>query len=100
MKVIKMPWLNNLLHPLFVIIASGIGFYFGNAFLGGLTMTIFYVGRELTQAEYKWIKKYGQGKRKNMPWYGALYPSVWDTHSFWWNLTLPIIIVLVLGAVT
>jgi hypothetical protein len=95
-----MLWHNNILHPLFVIIASCGGFYFGNAFLGGLAMFIFYLGRELTQAEYKWIQTYGQGKRKNMPWYGALYPSVWDTHSFWWNLTLPSIIVLVIGAVT
>ena len=30
---------------------------------------VFYVGREFTQAEYRYISQYCKNKRENMPWY-------------------------------
>jgi hypothetical protein len=50
-----------------------------------------WIGRETAQAEYKWIQRYGNGKRANMPWWGCADYRVWDIHSFWWNLVLPIL---------
>ena len=46
-----------------------------------LLPTAFYIGREVTQAEYRYIAKYGNGKRANMPWYGGFIPKAWDTKS-------------------
>ena len=58
----------------------------------------YFIGRELAQAEYKWINTYGGGFRKNMPWYGSLDYRVWDVHSWFWNLSLPIVIAaLIIG---
>ncbi|MCR5563997.1 MAG: hypothetical protein K6F46_11670 [Desulfovibrio sp.] len=38
---------------------------------------VWYMGREYTQAEYRWIDEYGDGKRENMPWYAPLTPAAW-----------------------
>lgn len=41
----------------------------------------FYVGREHTQAEYRWIDAYGGGRRDAMPWWGGFDPRVWNCKS-------------------
>lgn len=48
---------------------------------GGAGATLYFIGREIAQAEYRWIEKYGEGLRKNMPWWGRFDPRVWDLHS-------------------
>ena len=85
----------NLLHTLTVLIAAIIGYQFDYPALTAFMAVVFFLGREITQAEYKWIERYGFGKRANMPWYGSLDPSVWDVHSFWWNLILPILVAII-----
>lgn len=37
----------------------------------------FYIGREFTQAEYRYIEGFCGGKRANMPWYGGFLPDAW-----------------------
>lgn len=41
----------------------------------------FYVGRELAQAEYRYIHEYCGGKRANMPWYAPFTPKAWTLKS-------------------
>lgn len=53
----------------------------GNWWAGGLVMGAFYYGREITQAEYRWIKEFGQGRRVNLPWWGFLDPRIWNPKS-------------------
>lgn len=53
--------------------------------------TAFYLGREFTQAEYRYISTYGNGKRANMPWYGGFLPKVWNTKSIL-DWVLPLIV--------
>lgn len=53
----------------------------GNPWIGGLLACTWWVAREHTQAEYKWIERYGSGKRGNMPWWGGFDYRVWDTGS-------------------
>ena len=61
--------------------------------LGGLIGVCWFIAREHTQAEYRWIAKYGQGKRANMPWWGGF-----DYRVYTWDALLDWIIpVLVLG---
>lgn len=88
----------DLSHTASVLAAGLLGYFFGFAAEGAVLMMTMFVGRELTQAEYKWIQRYGLGRRYNMPWWGALDPRVWDTHSFWWNTTLPLLVtILIVG---
>ena len=89
----------DLAHSASILVAAAIGYYFGYATEGAIGIACFFIGRELTQAEYKWIQRYGNGKRANMPWYGSLDYRVWDTHSFWWNLTLPLTLTLLIAMV-
>lgn len=86
----------DLAHTASVLVAALIGYFLGFAAEGAVLITTFFVGRELTQAEYKWIQKYGLGKRRNMPWWGALDHRVWDTHSFWWNTILPLLVTILI----
>lgn len=46
--------------------------------LAGCTAGVsFFIGRELCQAEYRWISTYGAGLRANLPWWGCFDPRVW-----------------------
>ena len=58
-----------------------IGILLGNWWLGGLLACIWWIAREHTQAEYRWISKFGGGKRANMPWWGGFDPRAWDVPS-------------------
>lgn len=49
--------------------------------LAGLGSAVFFVGREHTQAEYRWIAAYGGGKRANLPYWGGFDPRVWSLKS-------------------
>lgn len=44
----------------------------------GVVFSSFYLGREITQAEYRWISKFGNGLRINMPWWGPFDLKVWN----------------------
>ena len=48
----------------------------------GLPMfgAIFFLGREVAQAEYRYIEKHG-GKRDNVPWWCAIYPEAWTAKA-------------------
>ncbi|SFF78735.1 hypothetical protein SAMN05518801_101524 [Novosphingobium sp. CF614] len=37
--------------------------------------------REITQREYQWIEKFGDGRRANMPDYAGLEVWQWNAHS-------------------
>jgi len=50
----------------------------GRWWAGALLMSGYFIGRELAQAEYRWIEQFGEGLRANMPWWGAFDPRVWE----------------------
>lgn len=50
--------------------------------VGAIAASAFFIGREITQAEYRWIEEFGGGKRANMPWWGGFDVSVWNFKSF------------------
>lgn len=94
-----MKLLYNLEHLLYTIVVGIIGFYFNNPIYFSLLAISFFVGREHTQAEYRWIETFGRGVRANMPWWATLDIRVWDFHSWFWNLLLPIGYVIGLSVV-
>ncbi len=88
--------LYELIHTFILISLAALGYYFGLTATGVLVGSSYLLGRELAQAEYRWIEHYGKGLRANMPYWGALDPKVWNLHSFFFNLTLPIGVGLVI----
>lgn len=54
-----------------------------------LAMAALWAGREIAQAEYRWIAAFGQGKRANMPWWGGFDPRAWSRDAFLVDLLLP-----------
>jgi hypothetical protein len=86
----------NLLHSIAVVLFWIVGYFVGYPTLFNLCAIWYFIGREIAQSEYRWIEQYGNGKRANMKWYAPLDLRLWDIHSWWWNLTLPIIVSLVL----
>ncbi|WP_072253927.1 hypothetical protein [Enterobacter roggenkampii] len=57
------------------------GLFFNMWLAGGMIGCVWFLAREHTQAEYRWIEKYGSGKRVNMPWWGGVDYRVWDISS-------------------
>ena len=60
------------LHALCAVAAQVlIGLFTGNWAYGAIAGCTFFIAREHTQAEYRWIEMFGHGKRMNMPWWGV-----------------------------
>lgn len=49
----------------------------GKWWAGALLTSGYFIGREIAQAEYRWIEQFGEGLRANLPWWGAVDPRVW-----------------------
>ena len=58
-----------------------IGLTIGMWGVGGALGCMWFIAREHTQAEYRWIANFGNGKRTNMPWWGGFDPRAWDRAS-------------------
>lgn len=58
-----------------------IGLISGDWFAGACFGSAFYIGREITQAEYRVIEQFYDGKRANMPWYGGFETRAWTLKS-------------------
>jgi hypothetical protein len=81
----------ELEHTIIALLITVLFIYIKHSLEGFIIVTVMFITREQTQAEYRWIEKFGQGKRKNMPWWGQLDYRVWDLHSLLFNMLLPII---------
>lgn len=57
------------------------GLVWGNWASGAVLGCLWFVAREQTQAEYRWIAQFGDGHRANMPWYGGFDIRAWDLAS-------------------
>jgi len=49
--------------------------------MGGIIGCLWFIAREHTQAEYRWIAQFGAGKRTNMPWWGGFDWRAWNLPS-------------------
>ena len=87
-----------MIHALITLLLQVIiGLTTGNWWIGA-SFALFYMGREHAQAEYRWIERYGQGKRANMPWWGGFDPKVWNLKSLT-DWLLPCLTAIALGTV-
>lgn len=59
-----------------------LGVYFGHPviglFVGAALGDAWFLSREETQAEYRWIEAFGAGRRANMPWYAPFQRRAWN----------------------
>ena len=63
----------------------------GSWWLGAALASAYFLGREIAQAEYRWIELYGGGLRSNMPWWGPLDLRVWTTLDQWLDWIGPLV---------
>jgi hypothetical protein len=56
-----------------------IGFASGRWWVGAALTSGYFIGREVAQAEYRWIERFGEGLRANLPWDAVFDPRVWQT---------------------
>jgi len=61
------------------LVQTIIGLLTGKWWAGGALSSGYFVGRELAQAEYRWIEQVGTGLRADMPWHAAFDPRVWQS---------------------
>lgn len=64
-----------------IIVQCLFGFIFGQWWFAAVAISTYFVGREIAQAEYRWIEHYGSGLRENMAWFRRFDPRVWDFKS-------------------
>lgn len=71
-----------LIHAAFAIaVQCAIGLVSGMWSAGGAIGCMWFIAREHTQAEYRWIAQFGAGKRANMPWWGGFDSRAWNLAS-------------------
>lgn len=56
-----------------------IGLVTGRWWAGAALTSGYFIGREVAQAEYRWIEQFGEGLRANLPWNAVFDPRVWQT---------------------
>lgn len=62
----------------------------GSVWIGAAAGSFFFIGREHDQAEYRWIKQFGAGKRSNLPLFGGLDYRVWrGEYDAWLDWLVP-----------
>jgi hypothetical protein len=62
----------------------------GSWWLGAAIGSSYFLGREIAQAEYRWIEQFGQGLRANMPWWAAFDLRVWPKLDQWMDWIGPL----------
>ena len=60
-----------------LVIQAAIGLATRNWWAGAALASGYFIGREIAQAEYRWIELFGEGLRANLPWWGAFDRAVW-----------------------
>ena len=57
------------------------GLMLGDWHSGAVLGCLWFIAREQTQAEYRWIAEFGNRRRENMPWWGGFAIRTWDMPS-------------------
>lgn len=69
-----------MIHALLSLVTCGICLLIGLPWPVMLWPAAYYFGREMSQAEYRYIQSHG-GKRANCPWYCGFFSSAWTAKS-------------------
>ena len=66
---------------------------------GAIAAGAWSISREVTQAEYRWIERFGSGLRENMSWWGGFDPRVWQKLDPWLDWLLPCLTVVAIALI-
>lgn len=90
----------KLLHTFMAIaLTIALGLAIGAWWTGAAAASAYFIGREIAQAEYRWIEQHGQGLRANMPTLAIFRtPGIWSEKSWLWDAALPCIVVAAVAA--
>lgn len=81
-----------------LLLQAAIGLATGNWWAGAALPSGYFLGREIAQAEYRWIEQFGEGLRANLPWWGALDSRVWPRPDQTADWLLPILVTVGVAA--
>ena len=82
-----------------LLIQIVVGLCTRNWWAGAALACGYFVGREIAQAEYRWIEQFGHGQRGNLPWWGAFDTRVWPRLDQWADLLGPLGVTVALATV-
>lgn len=74
-----------------VITQAAVGLLTRNWWAGAAVASAYFIGREVAQAEYRWIEHFGEGLRANMPWWAPLDLRVWAKLDPWLDWIGPVV---------
>ena len=79
---------HSFVSVVFTLAAYLLGF---NPIVAALIISAYWAGREVAQAEERFIQQHVPSKqRKDMPVMTAYYDRrAWNVKSFWWDMTVP-----------
>jgi len=80
-------------HALIAVVMCGVFMLLKSPSWLCLLPAVFYIGREFTQAEYRYIEAFCSGLRTNMPWYAPFLPSAWTVKGMM-DWVLPLVVCL------
>ena len=87
-----------LQHIVMALTAQAIvGLLTGNWWAGAALGSAYFIGREVAQAEYRWIEQFGAGLRANMPWWGRLDRRVWPKLDQWLDWIGPVVATVIVA---
>ena len=90
----------NISHILICLALQGIGYALTkNPFIGAIAGIFFFIGREITQAEYRNIEASPSKLRKDMSVLGGFNPKYWTLKALIADLTIPSIIVITIAII-
>lgn len=75
-----------------LVIQALIGLTTRNWWAGAALACGYFIGREVAQAEYRWIEQFGAGLRANLPWWGIFDGRVWPKVDQWADWIGPIVV--------
>ena len=90
------------LHSLSSVIIVMLSWFLGyNPLYVALIVSAYWAGREVAQAEERYIHHHTPNrKREEMPVLTAYYnPKAWNVKSFWWDMTIPFILSMVVAVI-
>jgi hypothetical protein len=90
----------NISHILICLAFQGIGYALTkNPFIGAIAGIFFFLGREISQTEYRNIEASQSKLRKDMSVLGGLNPKYWTQKALIADLTIPSLIVITIAII-
>ena len=90
----------NISHILICVAFQGIGYALTkNPFIGAIAGIFFFLGREISQTEYRNIEASPSKLRKDMSVLGGLNPKYWTLKALIADLTIPSVIVITIAII-